>query len=75
MKINLEIASVPDREGLVVELWRDNYLLAEVSKCEIRKEYVLEIYSSTEGGKLIVDLDVFSLALSKAKIILAEMNE
>ncbi len=75
MKINVEIASVSDREGLVVELWSNNYLLAEVSKCEIRKEYVLEIYSSTEGGKLIVDLDMFSSALSKAKIILSEVNE
>ncbi|WP_153066206.1 MULTISPECIES: hypothetical protein [Xanthomonas] len=70
MKITVEIASVADRDGLVVELWRNNYLLAEVSKCENREEYVLEIYPPAGGEKIIFDLDAFSSALNKAKKIL-----
>ncbi|WP_267085843.1 hypothetical protein [Xanthomonas sacchari] len=76
MTISVEIASVLDRENLIVELWRDNYLLAEVSMCSIRKECVVEIYSSKEdGGGITVDLDIFISALNKAKIILTDINE
>ncbi|UYK76779.1 hypothetical protein NG825_20675 [Xanthomonas sacchari] len=75
MTISVEIASVLDRENLIVELWRDNYLLAEVSMCSIRKECVVEIYSSKEDGGITVDLDIFISALNKAKIILTDINE
>ncbi|MDQ7760261.1 hypothetical protein ACM9XD_06210 [Xanthomonas sacchari] len=75
MTISVEIASVLDRENLIVELWRDNYLLAEVSMCSIRKECVVEIYSSKEDGRITVDLDIFISALNKAKIILTDIND
>jgi hypothetical protein len=75
MIINVEVASAPDRENLIVELWLDNYLLAEVSMHSIRKECVVEIYPSKEHGKINVNLDIFISALNKAKIILADLNE
>ncbi|MEA5125961.1 hypothetical protein [Xanthomonas floridensis] len=74
MNITIEIASVPDRDGLVVELWRNNYLLGEVSKREDREECVLEIYPAINGEKIMFDLDIFISALDKAKKILNKMN-
>lgn len=43
------ITSPPDRENVVVEIWLDDYQVAELSK-EPEDEIKIEIYSPPKGG-------------------------
>ncbi len=46
-KIKIELASVPDREGLVAELWLDQSMLAELRKESGR--IWLQLYAKDDG--------------------------
>ena len=48
MKITVEIASVPNRDKLVAELWHGNEQWGEVS--QETENLVLEIYPRPSGG-------------------------
>jgi hypothetical protein len=49
MKITVEIASVPDRDNLVAELWAGNEQWGEVS--QETDSLQLEIYPKTSNGE------------------------
>jgi hypothetical protein len=60
------IASVPDREHVVVEIWRANVQIAEVSRTSDGDR--LEIYFlDAEDGRLVLDLPEFMESLEQAE--------
>lgn len=63
--IDLQITSPPDREHLVVELWRGNIQLAEVSN----EDDVLrvEFYAEPGASSVLVPLADLLEALQKAR--------
>jgi N-acetyl-beta-hexosaminidase len=63
----IEIASLPDREHVVAEIWFDNQMIAEVS--QDTGELVVEFYSNEN---LSFDYDRFCEVLEEAKIKLLE---
>jgi len=63
-KITIEIASVPDREGLVAELW-----IATEQICEIRSEdgqFRVQLYPRQNGIPWDIFADSFVSAMNKA---------
>lgn len=64
--ISITIASVPDREDLVAELWLGDEQLAEVSK-DARGELSVELYSAPAGTPWKIHLDDLVAALGDAK--------
>ena len=65
MSIRIQIASVPDREHLVAELWLGEIQIAEVSKGQ--EQFDVEIYAS----RVSIPLDAYMHALARAKEELA----
>jgi hypothetical protein len=65
-QLTMQIASVPDRENVVSEIWFENDQVAEISS-EVPGKFVIEIYASPEGGGWSFDLDAFQLILSRAR--------
>lgn len=67
MKLEVNIASVPDRENLVAEIWLGERQLAEIS--HETKTLKLEIYQQTDGLRGIWELDFeeFIGALQEAR--------
>ena len=61
-KFNIELSSVPDRENLVVEIWYENKMVAEVNK-ETEK-FVIEFCLDE---KISFMLDEFLEVLENAK--------
>ena len=61
-KFNIELSSVPDRENLVVEIWYENKMVAEVNK-ETEK-FVIEFCLDE---KISFMLDEFLEELENAK--------
>jgi hypothetical protein len=59
------IASPPDRENLVFEIWLESHQLAEVS-LEPGKSVEIEIYPPTDGEKWSLELGEFMSILDKA---------
>jgi hypothetical protein len=66
------IADVPDREYVVVEIWRDSLQIAEVSRG--REGCTLEMYCHGAGDSVAVDLESFSSALAQAREILSAVD-
>jgi hypothetical protein len=66
-KFKIEIASVPDRENLVAEIWHNEILVAEISQENENME--IEFYQS---GKIKFGLDDFLDILESAKKELKE---
>lgn len=63
-KLTIEIASPPDRDNLVAEIWQDDVMIAEVNQESENLE--LEIFAG-ENGKLKLKYDEFSDALIMAR--------
>jgi hypothetical protein len=61
-KFNIEISSVPDRENLVVEIWYNEILVAEINQETEKLE--IEFYLN---GKIAFELDEFLETLEIAK--------
>jgi len=61
--MELLIASAPDREKLVAEIWDDNKMIAEIN--QETSELRIEIYSSE--GAVQVNYETFLNALIRAK--------
>lgn len=66
-KFKVEIASVPDRENLVAEIWYGDHLIAEIN--QESEDLEIEIYSAE---KLKLPYQLFYEALQKAKDRLKE---
>ncbi|WP_375560737.1 hypothetical protein ACE193_24085 [Bernardetia sp. OM2101] len=62
-ELKIEIASPPDREELVAEIWQDNQMIAEVN--QENNELVIQIYF--ENNFIEVNYNSFLLALLAAK--------
>jgi hypothetical protein len=71
MKFTIEVSSVPDRNGLVAEVWLGNEMLAEIMQ-ESAEKYIVEIYSHPNKKVWKVGYDEFIEALNFAKTRLAE---
>jgi len=64
-KFEIILASVPDREDLVAEIWHEGDLIAEVNK---EKGYLeLEFFSQSLSNKLIFKMDELCDVLIKVK--------
>ncbi|WP_277633340.1 hypothetical protein [Avrilella dinanensis] len=63
-KLTIEIASAPDRENLVAEIWQEDEMIAEINQESENLE--LEIFAD-KNGKLKLKYDDFVDALKKAK--------
>lgn len=62
--LTLQLASPPDREHLVAEIWLGNNQVAEIS--QESSEPVLEIYPNPEGGAWLLPLASFVAAVQQA---------
>ena len=62
--LTIEIASPPDRENLVAEIWLEEQMIAEINQENNNLE--LEIFIK-EKGKLKLNYDDFLETLEKAK--------
>ena len=69
MNIEIQIASVPDREKVVAELWISDRQIAEISNED--GEMRIEFYSAPGSTQLSLSLDDLLKALNKAKRNLA----
>ncbi|WLE60401.1 hypothetical protein GIY62_07050 [Burkholderia plantarii] len=60
--LQAKIASVPDRDNLIYEIWCGNREVAEISK-EPGRDYEIELYAAAEGGAWRLDLNEFKVML------------
>ncbi|MFN0061484.1 MAG: hypothetical protein ACKVPX_03055 [Myxococcaceae bacterium] len=67
--ISITIASVPDREDAVAELWLGDEQLGEVSR-ELVGGFSIELYSAPAGTPWKIPLDDLVAALEEAKTLL-----
>lgn len=70
--LTLQIASLPDKENVVSEIWLGNDQVAEVSN-EDGQTIRIEIFSPPDRGIWSFDLDVFETILAEAKNNLRNM--
>jgi hypothetical protein len=70
MKFRVEIASVPDRDEVVAEIWSDDDMVAEVYRASVGG-FLLEIYGTESGDPWSFDLNSWVAALEQAKRSLA----
>jgi hypothetical protein len=56
--LQAQIASVPDRDNVIYEIWHGRYEVAEISK-EPGRDYEIELYSAPDGGAWHFDLIEF----------------
>jgi hypothetical protein len=66
MRLTVEIASVPDREALVAEIWDNDRMIAEINR-ERDDQLTLEFYGSKDGVAARVPLNEFVAAVIAAK--------
>lgn len=66
MKYTVEIASVPDREDAVAEIWLGDEMIAELAR-ESSSKVVLEIYPNPNGCPWKLDFAEFLAAMEDAK--------
>ena len=66
MSFSIEIASVPDRESWVAEIWWDDKLFAEISR-QRDGTPLLEIYPRDGSGLWNFVLKAFAIALAEAQ--------
>ncbi len=72
-KMEITIASLPDRENLVAELWYDNVLWCEISQEE--SEPILEIYPHPTGKPWTFPFEEALACLQQAKRKLINLDE
>lgn len=66
MSFVVEVASVPDRETVVAEIWFGDTMVAEVVGNEA-SNFRIEIYPNPNGAPWSFDLEAFADALKLAK--------
>jgi hypothetical protein len=66
MSLVVEIASVPDRDEVVAEIWHNNEMVAEVQRTT-SGGFRLEIYPTESGEPWSFDLEDWLSALSEAQ--------
>ena len=73
MKMEIKIASLPDRENLVAELWYDKVQWCEISQ-ELN-ELILEIYPSLTGKPWTFQFEEALEFLQRAERRMASLGE
>lgn len=66
MSFVVEIASVPDRDGLVAEIWYGDDMVAEIQR-DPKGGFTLEIYPSESSTHWLFDLQAWIAALELAQ--------
>jgi phage terminase large subunit-like protein len=66
MKLTVQIASAPDRDEVVAELWQGGDMLAEVQRAA-GGQFMLEIYAKQGGSPWQINPDDLLAALTEAK--------
>lgn len=66
MSFLIEIASVPDRDELVAEIWHGDEMVAEMQSDD-KEGFVLEIYPRESGAPWLFDLRGWIAALEEAQ--------
>jgi len=64
--LTLQIASLPDRENVVSEIWFGNHQVAEIF-IEDGEAIQIEIFPAPDAGVWSFDLDAFLTILTEAK--------
>ena len=70
MSFSIEIASVPDRDGVVAEIWWDDSQVAELRRSG-EGDLLIEVYAPPSGGAWSFALSAFLDALNAAQNRLA----
>jgi hypothetical protein len=70
MELTVNIASVPDRDDVVAEIWHGQEMMAEVSRVEAGC-YIVELYPRPNGKVWEVEYDDLIRVLNSAKERLA----
>jgi len=65
-ELTVQIASVPDRDGLVAEIWHGDVMVAEINQGQGRSLRV-ELYPSPRDAHWDFDLDDLIGALAEAR--------
>jgi hypothetical protein len=71
-KIEIVIASLPDRDNLVAELWCENKQLGELS--QEHENLILELYPNSSQNSWIFRLDEILEVLEQAKYKLLDSS-
>ncbi|MDL1864565.1 hypothetical protein FBQ90_05075 [Betaproteobacteria bacterium PRO5] len=66
MSLKIEIASVPDQDDLVAEVWQGDKMVAEIHRSP-EESLVLELYPSPNQEPWIFDLEEWMATLSEAR--------
>lgn len=66
MSLKVEIASVPDRDDLVAEIWQEDEMVAEIQRTPDGR-FVLELYPSPNQRPWSFDFEYWMAALSEAQ--------
>ncbi|MCI0917270.1 hypothetical protein JNA64_08845 [Pseudomonas stutzeri] len=66
MSLRVEIASVPDRDDLIAEIWQEDEMVAEIQRSPDGR-FVLELYSSPGQRPWSLDFECWMTALFEAK--------
>ena len=66
MSLTVQVASVPDRDELVAEIWQGDEMVAEVQRTP-DKRLLLEIYNNPAGQLWSLDLTEWLTALARAQ--------
>jgi len=69
MKLTVQIASVPDRDDVVAELWQGSDMVGEVQRTVVG-QFMLEIYAKQGGAPWQINPDDLLAALTEAKKLL-----
>lgn len=69
-RLTVQIASVPDREELVAEIWSGDDMIAELRRAN-DEQFLLEIYCKEHSNPWVLDLDSWlgALELAKGKLL------
>jgi len=63
----VEVTSVPDRNRLVAEIWRNGVMVAEVGNDGPTEAFTLEIYARDSSAPWTFGLEEWMSALNEAK--------
>lgn len=70
LELQVQIASVPDRDELVAELWAGKYQVAELAQLE--GKLVLQLYAAPDGLSWEFGLDDFIRSINELRRQLTE---
>lgn len=66
MSLTVEIASVPDRDNVVAEIWQGDNMVAEMQRADDGR-FVLEIYANRDSNSWAFDLYDWLTVLAEAQ--------